>query len=285
MPNDCGNRLKITGPKEAVERFVDTVQTNDSTFDFNEVLPMPEQLNCGASDLAEDVYEAKYGDQAKFAERLDFYGAMYANVHDRESFLEMIAEKDAEALIAADQYKRNKEKYGYLNWYDWCCGNWGTKWNAYGTRKKYTEGSEIAEIIFTTAWGPPIPVVRAASEQFPDLLFELECWDKEPGPEFDEVFVFEQGKELKREANLGGLAELIVKESLMRLVAFDAMQSMTQSARDVFRKRMMPALKRLLLGSLERGEFQCVEDLAELAASLAVFVGENGRGGPAIEAQ
>jgi len=31
------------------------------------------------------------------------------------------------------QQKRNVEKYGYSNWYDYCVGEWGTKWDCGGS--------------------------------------------------------------------------------------------------------------------------------------------------------
>ena len=45
------------------------------------------------------------------------------------------------------------------NWYDWCCENWGTKWNSY-------DGNVTDDGIgFNTAWSPPSPVITALSKQ------------------------------------------------------------------------------------------------------------------------
>lgn len=48
-------------------------------------------------------------------------------------------------------------KYGADNWWDWCVMNWGTKWNCevYDADKDH--------INFTTAWSPPIGIVKTLS--------------------------------------------------------------------------------------------------------------------------
>lgn len=45
------------------------------------------------------------------------------------------------------------EKYGYADWYDWCVGNWGTKWDACELFYDI-DGDEIT-VSFDTAWSPP----------------------------------------------------------------------------------------------------------------------------------
>ena len=53
-----------------------------------------------------------------------------------------------------------REKYGSLNWYDWSCSNWGTKWNACdGTT--YTDSHEWE---FSTAWSFAKPVIAKLAE-------------------------------------------------------------------------------------------------------------------------
>lgn len=55
------------------------------------------------------------------------------------------------------QTKANVEKYGYGNWYDYCVGEWGTKWDVGGDGQ--TDISPDGKDLFTTfdsAWSPPI---------------------------------------------------------------------------------------------------------------------------------
>ena len=46
-----------------------------------------------------------------------------------------------------------RKLYGENNWYDWCCENWGTKWNAEDVN---IDGESISML---TAWAPCIPVL------------------------------------------------------------------------------------------------------------------------------
>lgn len=51
----------------------------------------------------------------------------------------------------------NIEKYGYANWYDFCVGEWGTKWDVgeQGASDIHPEG-RILHTSFDSAWGPPV---------------------------------------------------------------------------------------------------------------------------------
>ena len=65
---------------------------------------------------------------------------------------------------------KNIKKYGYATWYEWCCEEWGTKWNACNT---YIDWDEDFNIYFTfqTAWSPPEPVIKALVEKYKLLTF------------------------------------------------------------------------------------------------------------------
>lgn len=78
--------------------------------------------------------------------------------------------------------------------YEWCIANWGTKWNA----------SHAGDIIekprsllykFSTAWSPPIPVVHAMTEIFPNLRFNLRF--REEGMGFRGQLMIKNGITLK----------------------------------------------------------------------------------------
>ena len=51
----------------------------------------------------------------------------------------------------------NIEKYGYGNWYDYCCGEWGTKWDVGGQGQSdiHPEG-RMLHTYFDSAWSPPV---------------------------------------------------------------------------------------------------------------------------------
>lgn len=44
MPNWCNNVLKVTGDKKKLDEMLKLIKTGDFEFDFNKVVPMPEDL-------------------------------------------------------------------------------------------------------------------------------------------------------------------------------------------------------------------------------------------------
>lgn len=62
-----------------------------------------------------------------------------------------------------------KEKYGFDNWYDWCCHNWGTKWGCYDNQ------IDDGVYTFTSAWCPPNDrVLEALAKDIPNFVFTFE---------------------------------------------------------------------------------------------------------------
>ena len=96
---------------------------------------------------------------------------------------EHFAKADAEADKARDEgLKKDSEiKDGYNSGgYEWCCDNWGTKWNAcdvtFEDRLNIDDYNEI-DIDFRTAWDPPLPIIKNIIELFPKLSFDFE-WNE-----------------------------------------------------------------------------------------------------------
>jgi len=81
------------------------------------------------------------------------------------------------------------------NWYDWCCRNWGTKWDiAHPFVSDDTEEDSIT-FSFDTAWGPPIEAFRSWAERDGRATYRLSYietgmmfvgWDSYDGEYFDE---------------------------------------------------------------------------------------------------
>lgn len=68
------------------------------------------------------------------------------------------------ALEAKEQ--ENLKAYGYKNWYDFCLGEWGTKWDARTCDNDvpYTLLGNEVTIFFDTAWSPPMQIYYALEE-------------------------------------------------------------------------------------------------------------------------
>jgi len=82
-----------------------------------------------------------------------------------------------QAKLEADT-KRNQEQLGYGNWYDYCVGEWGTKWDIgeQGCQDIHPEG-RMLHTSFDSAWSPPI----AAYEKLEAMGFKVEAMYYEGG--------------------------------------------------------------------------------------------------------
>lgn len=85
-------------------------------------------------------------------------------------------EEKQKALEA--QEKANLEKYGYSNWYDYCVGEWGTKWDVgdQGASDIHPEG-KMLHTSFDSAWAPP----TRAYAKLEELGFRVEAQYYESG--------------------------------------------------------------------------------------------------------
>ena len=76
---------------------------------------------------------------------------------------------------------RNVKKYGYGNWYDYCVGEWGTKWDVgeQGCSDVHPEG-RMLHASFDSAWSPPVNAYAKLEAQG----FRVEAMFYEPGMAF-----------------------------------------------------------------------------------------------------
>ena len=72
----------------------------------------------------------------------------------------------------------NREKYGYGNWYDFCVGEWGTKWDVGGDGQTdvHPDG-RMLHTTFDSAWSPPVN----AYDKLVELGFGVEAMYYEGG--------------------------------------------------------------------------------------------------------
>ena len=109
-------------------------------------------------------------------------------------------DKDREAELARkDGDYTVKDGYNQGG-YDWCCRNWGTKWNAYQVTlpilSTMANGKKRLKVSFQTAWAPPIPVIEKLAQEFPMGKIDLRYY--ECGMAFKGKLVFEDGEETFR---------------------------------------------------------------------------------------
>ena len=87
-------------------------------------------------------------------------------------------EKQA-ALEAQTAY--NRSTYGYGNWYDFCTGEWGTKWDVGGNDGSVDKlDDNSVRFVFQSAWAPP----TTAYYKLLELGFGIDAKYYEPGQGF-----------------------------------------------------------------------------------------------------
>jgi len=92
-----------------------------------------------------------------------------------EKFIET---KDGAKMFALGRHlKENIRLYGFPTWYEWCCENWGTKWNACEVELD----RENKTLSFDTAWAAPEGIITALANKYPDLEWEWTYADEDTG--------------------------------------------------------------------------------------------------------
>lgn len=170
MPNWVRTRLTFNGEQNRVAEIKELVKTtgkddegNDYTneFDFNKVIPMPEELNIPSSS---------YGDRGMKYLLLNAKHTILWSDDDRSFIESMKKQKEEdpdlfnESIELGKKYLNNISKYGHTTWYSWRIEHYGTKWGA-------CEVEWISDncVEFETAWSFCYPIVQKLSEMFPDV--------------------------------------------------------------------------------------------------------------------
>jgi len=102
----------------------------------------------------------------------------------KETMSGSFGDDERQALLEA-QTARNVELYGYGNWYDYCVGEWGTKWDVgeQGANDIHPDG-KILHTSFDSAWSPPIEAYNKLLE----LGFTVNAMYYEPGMCFAGIY-------------------------------------------------------------------------------------------------
>lgn len=170
MPNHVANILTIHAEGDKLTEILDAVRTEESVFDFNRIIPMPESLA---------VEDGSIGDNAVAYIKTKIQGEQSITNAGRDLIKrfedEYKGEELGRALMLGLTYIHNKASYGCTTWYDWSRFNWGTKWNAYNVE---VVGNAV---YFSTAWSAPEPIFKALSKMFPDVRFDVVFADEDCG--------------------------------------------------------------------------------------------------------
>ena len=180
MPNWVRTRLTFNGEQSRIDELKAFVksETKDESgklhtdlFDFNKIVPMPEELDIPSSSSGEWgmrylLLNAKHSflwteDDRSFMERMK-----KQKVSDPDRFNEDIE--------LGKKYLSNIVKYGHKDWYSWRIEHYGTKWGACEI-----EWVNDDQVEFDTAWSFCFPIVQKLSEMFPDVAIEFSYADED----------------------------------------------------------------------------------------------------------
>lgn len=190
MPNHVYSRLKISENDESNKEFnalkilkgmgsFYAVKRNNGEIekgyrlDFNKFIPMPKEL-------------LEISSPATIVETQE-----EADAINKEWAKNNVTSKDdpkIRAITREEQIRRGR-KYGYsentsifkskeiIDWYDWSCKYWGTKWNAYDCKLTGYASYEII-IDFCTAWNSVPIIIDKMLEAFPHVNLEYLAVDE-----------------------------------------------------------------------------------------------------------
>jgi hypothetical protein len=185
MPNWFINDLALRGDPARIAAFkqahikIGTYGDDvDTCLDFESVIPRPEILEGTRAGSGVDEGLIAIGREDLICKRAfatpdeTISRAMQrAGADTLEELRRIIRDKHPDYVAMAEKSVAAYEATGSLDWYEWCCENWGTKWNS---QRLHSEESspDVLHLNFRTAWAPPIPVIRRLLEMWPDLKLE-----------------------------------------------------------------------------------------------------------------
>lgn len=164
MPNWVQNEITLYGEEKDIQKVLELVKSDQLEFDFNKIIPMPKELEIDSSSRNEEGIICYLSNKLTIPfEQLDKKYLKYVtNMFDSNWASTLYHERLPDRKEDFDQlYELGKicceniRKYGYMDWYQWCINNWGTKWNAC---EVFVDDNCIS---FQTAWSVPDPILEA----------------------------------------------------------------------------------------------------------------------------
>ena len=218
MPNNCLGTVTLYASEGRIKEVLSAIRGNDNyednPFDFDKIIPMPEEIKVttkGNEDLAYIAFICD-GKRLTIEEFLERSKSSEENIMLCDEITRYLWNETKDERISRifDRYLQewdsgnankmldegillvsNIRNYGAPTWYEWCVENWGTKWNSCDT---YISGNALC---FWTAWSPCLPVIEAMSKMFPDVI--IDYWYEEPGMSFCGREIYLAGKPIYTE--------------------------------------------------------------------------------------
>lgn len=177
MPNYVCNILRFNG--NGWKKMLPFIKGEDTGFDFNTLVPMPEELNIESSGTMRLSFACELYRKEKKV--LDILRQRSRTGMTMEQLLDQMEKGQETSPELGKKAYENYKRYGFTDWYDWCVHYWGTKWNAVSVES----GEDYLQ--FETAWSAPIPVITALAQRFPDIGFTHIWADEDIGQNCGQV--------------------------------------------------------------------------------------------------
>ena len=177
MPNYCMNKLELSGKQQDIAELLAFVKSEESSFDFNKIKPIPQSIKNTERGSVAFASEAVcwYLKEKKITNHLKWLFDRY-NISEDElaEKVEQWQKENKVDLNLGYRIIENRQRYqGYGDWYEWCIANWGTKWEACDPEIQNNV------IVFETAWSPATPIIERLAQLFPQIDFIYKYF--EPG--------------------------------------------------------------------------------------------------------
>lgn len=165
MPNWVFNKVYLTGDNTSLNKLKKFMTTKETCFDFNKILPMPEELNLESGSSETLSIECAHARKKHKTTCEEYERWKWSKSKTFDEWADL-----------GEKYLSNLKKYGATTWYDWCYDNWGTKWNACDAS---WDGNNF--VSFNTAWSCPEAIFEQMSKMFPNISFTVEYADEDLG--------------------------------------------------------------------------------------------------------
>lgn len=180
MPNHVTNSFLYVSDKE---KFKKLAINSGNEIDFEIIEPTPKDLKITTSGLYRE-----YENDEIILSVMDYIKANCQELSQDEVTENVLKLVDRRKLRRFKKYNAssleyfenivramyNKQKYGYEDWYNFQCEEWGTKWNAYD---QYVS-EDLTCIEFHTAWSSPYAWLEKLAKE---IDFTLVFADEDTG--------------------------------------------------------------------------------------------------------
>ena len=185
MPNWVSNEMTIIGTERQVQKVLESIRGENGAIDFELIVAQPECIKKTPDSGSEARTAQEYLNTAgRNCIEMFKKGYRTTEMKEEEESWESWRKDIAENPDKNDDLMKSRYKMSYVelmlnyfdclcqtgcvDWDDWNCKYWGTKWHAC---ESSVNGNTIT---FDTAWSAPRAIFIALARKFPNVTIEVE---------------------------------------------------------------------------------------------------------------